>query len=84
TVVVAGLVEGDLVTIYNAVTGGTVLGSSTVGAGETTKTFNITQLGAGAGSVYVTVKKDGKLESTRTAKSYTSETSPTLSTSNVT
>ncbi|MEH6937381.1 fibronectin type III domain-containing protein [Bacillus sp. JJ664] len=84
TVVVAGLVEGDLVTIYSAATGSTVLGSSTVGAGETIKTFNIAQLGAGTGSVYVTIKQGGKLESTRTAKSYTSETSPTLSTSNVT
>ena len=74
TVKVTSLVEGDTVTVYSASTGGTVLGSTTVEAGQTSAVVVISQIGTGAGSVYVTIKKEGKLESTRTAQSYTSET----------
>ena len=81
TVKITNLVEGDTVTVYSALTGGTVLGSVTVEAGQTLAVIVIPQIGTGAGSVYVTIKKDGKLESTRTAQSYTSETSTAPSTS---
>ena len=74
TVKVTSLVEGDTVTVYSASTGGTVMGSTTVEAGQTSAVVVISQMGTGAGSVYVTIKKEGKLESTRTAQSYTSET----------
>ena len=81
TVKVTSLVEGDTVTVYSASTGGTVLGSTTVEAGQTSAVVVISQMGTGAGSVYVTIKKEGKLESTRTAQSYTSETTVALSSS---
>ncbi|WP_212758671.1 hypothetical protein, partial [Paenibacillus sinopodophylli] len=73
TVVVTGLEEGDIVNVYKAATGGTAIGTETVGTGATTATVTITQLGATASSVYVSVKKDGQLESTRTVKAYDAE-----------
>ena len=84
TVKVTNLVEGDTVTVYSASTGETVLGSTTVEAGQTSAVIVISQIGTGTGSVYVTIKKEGKLESTRTAQSYTSETSTAPSTSYIT
>ncbi|WP_212758651.1 hypothetical protein, partial [Paenibacillus sinopodophylli] len=73
TVVVTGLVEGDIVNVYKAATGGTAIGTATVGTGATTATVTITQLGAAASNVYVSVKKDGELESVRTVKAYDAE-----------
>ncbi|MGD8188939.1 beta strand repeat-containing protein [Brevibacillus ginsengisoli] len=73
TVSVIGLTAGDVVQIYDASTGGTVLGTATVAAGETTGTVSIAQLGTGAGTVYVTVTSPWKTESTRTAKAYDAE-----------
>jgi hypothetical protein len=73
-VVVIGLVEGDIIKVYTAATGGTVLGSATVAIGQTSVTITVPQVGVLAGSVYISVKKDGKLESARTPKAYTSET----------
>ena len=84
TVVISNVVEGDLVKVYSASTGGTLLGSETVKTGQTAIKIVIPQIGSGAGSVYVSIKKDGKLESTRTAQSYTSETSAALSASVIT
>ena len=75
TVKVTGLVEGDLINVYSAATGGTLLGSGTVGSGENSIIITIPQVGAGSGSVYVSIKKEGKLESARTAQTFTSETS---------
>ena len=72
---VTGLVEGDLINVYSAATGGTLLGSGTVGSGENSIIITIPQVGAGSGSVYVSIKKEGKLESARTAQTFTSETS---------
>ena len=75
TVVVSNVVEGDIVSVYSASTAGTLFGSTTVAAGQTSVTISIEQIGVAAGSVYVTLKKEGKLESARTAQSYTSEIS---------
>ena len=75
TVVVSNVVEGDLVNVYSASTEGTLLGSATVQAGQTSVTIVVPQIGSGVGNVYVSIKKNGNLESTKTAKSYTSETS---------
>ena len=73
--VVSNLAEGDIVNIYSASTAGTLIGSSTVGIGQTTVTIIIPQIGAAAGSIYVSLKKDGKLESSRTAKTFSAEAS---------
>ncbi|MBB3069111.1 hypothetical protein FHS14_002098, partial [Paenibacillus baekrokdamisoli] len=74
-VTVTGLVAGDVVNVYKAATGGTTIGTATVADGATEATVTIDQLGAAAGSVYVSVKSTDKLESARTLKAYDSETS---------
>ncbi len=84
TVKITNLIEGDIVTVYSASTGGTVLGSTTVEAGQTSAVVVIPQIGTGAGVVYVTIKKEGKLESTRTMKDYPSELSVFPSTAIIT
>jgi hypothetical protein len=72
TVVVTGLAEGDLVTVYSVAKDGTNLGTATVGTGSTTATVSLSaDLGTKAGSVYVSVTRVGKFESTRLAKAYT-------------
>ncbi|WP_052476208.1 6-bladed beta-propeller [Cohnella kolymensis] len=73
TVSVSGLAAGDVVKVYDAAADGNLLGSSTVGAGETSATVSILQLGTGSGTVYVSVTNLGKAESSRTAKTYGSE-----------
>ncbi|WP_219839280.1 hypothetical protein [Paenibacillus sp. R14(2021)] len=74
-VVVTGLAEGDIVKVYGAATGGTVIGTATVASGATSATVTITQISAAAGSVYVSVTSTDKLESTRTVKAYDGEIS---------
>uniref|UniRef100_UPI001FE90A3E IMP dehydrogenase n=1 Tax=Paenibacillus sinopodophylli TaxID=1837342 RepID=UPI001FE90A3E len=78
-----GLVEGDVVNVYKAATGGTAIGTATVGTGATTATVTIEQLGAAAGSVYVSVKKAGQLESTRTVKAYETEITAPVAAANI-
>ncbi|MCX7922310.1 MAG: hypothetical protein N3B21_09910, partial [Clostridia bacterium] len=73
TVVVTGLAEGDVVKVYSAATAGTVLGTATVATGETSATVSIAQLGSTGGTVYVSVTKVNKLESTRTSKTFVTE-----------
>ena len=71
TVVVSGLVKGDVVKVYNASTKGTLLTSIT--STGTSTTLSVKQLGTKAGNVYVTVSRAGMLESSRTAVSYKAE-----------
>ncbi|MGO4549462.1 hypothetical protein AB4Z29_32405, partial [Paenibacillus sp. 2TAB23] len=73
TVVVTGLVEGDVVNVYKAATGGAAIGTATVAEDATSATVTIEQLGATASSVYVSVTKEGQLESVRTVKAYDAE-----------
>ena len=74
TVKVTGLEAGDIVNVYGAATGGTVLETATVADGATDATVSKTDmLSATGGSTYVTVTKVNKLESTRTAKTYVTE-----------
>jgi len=73
TVVITGLAEGDVVKVYDAATGGTTLGTSTVAVGATSATVTVVQLGVSAGTVYVSVTSTGKEESTRTEKVYAAE-----------
>ncbi|MGO4549452.1 hypothetical protein AB4Z29_32320, partial [Paenibacillus sp. 2TAB23] len=73
TVVVTGLAEGDVVNVYKAATGGAAIGTATVAEDATSATVTIEQLGATASSVYVSVTKEGQLESVRTVKAYDAE-----------
>jgi hypothetical protein len=83
TVVVNGLVEGDIINVYSAATGGNLLGSGTVNSGESSAEVKIPQLGQAAGTVYVSVANVDKLESSRIPQSYTSEVSQSLSVSSI-
>ncbi len=73
TVKVINLTAGDVVKVYDSVAGGNLLGSATVPASNTETTVLISQLGTSAGSVYVSVTGEGKLESKRTTASYSAE-----------
>ncbi|HAN10120.1 MAG TPA: hypothetical protein DCP90_05865 [Clostridiales bacterium] len=77
TVVVTGLVEGDTIKVYNVSTGGTAIGTATVGVGETSKAVEIAQLGASTGTIYITLTNTNKLESKRIAKAYATEPTTT-------
>ncbi|AEY64583.1 hypothetical protein [Clostridium sp. BNL1100] len=77
TVVVAGLVAGDIVKVYKDGTVTTALGTATVATGKTEAVVSITQLGTEAGKVFVTVTSAGKLESTRTEVAYAEEATST-------
>nr|WP_255294293.1 IMP dehydrogenase [Bacillus wiedmannii] len=70
---VTGLATGDVINVYDAVTEGEKLGTETVGDKKTAVNVKIKQLGEQAGKVYVTVTKNNKLESARTAKDYIAE-----------
>jgi hypothetical protein len=78
TVIVGDVSPTDVVKVYNAATGGTLLGSGTVSANSTQVTITITQLGSTAGYVYISVTSVGKRESSRTPVQYLAEaqTSP--------
>ncbi len=70
---VTGLATGDVVNVYDALTEGEKLGTGTVGDKKTAVNVKIKQLGEQAGKVYVTITKNNKLESARTAKDYIAE-----------
>lgn len=70
TVLVTGLVEKDIINVYNSLTGGTLIGSGTVGTGNTSLTISIPQLGSSGGTLYFSKKSEGKLESSRVAKGF--------------
>ena len=73
TVKVTELVDDDIVKVYDSALGGTLLGTATVPAYNTEVTVSVSQLGASAGSVYVTVTSTGKLESDRTKADYSAK-----------
>jgi hypothetical protein len=73
TVLVSNLQEGDKVKIYNASTGGDLLGYATATSSTGQVTISIPQLGVASGSVYVSVTSKGKTESNRTKAEYVSE-----------
>jgi hypothetical protein len=73
-VTVKGVYSGDIVRVYNAPTGGTLLATSkAVSTGRTTISFNIPQLGTAAGKIYYTITNAGKLESTRVECAFDAE-----------
>jgi hypothetical protein len=84
TVQVSGVSTNQVVNVYDATKGGNLLGTATVASGSTSATISISQLGAVAGSVYVSLVDTNKLESDRVEADYSAEvTSDILSTSNV-
>jgi hypothetical protein len=72
-VTVSGLLDQDIVRVYQKMTGAVLL--ATAVSGGDTATLYVHQLGLAAGSVYVTVQRAGMIESGRTAAGYESETS---------
>lgn len=73
TIYVSGLVEGNTIKVYNASTGGTLLGSATVKEGAADVTIEITQLGTSAGTTYVSLTDDNQMESDRIAVNYSEQ-----------
>ncbi len=84
TVYVTGLSSGDKISVYNAVTGGIMLGSSTASS-DGTATTSIGQLGNAVGSIYISVTRSGMLESSRVKMTYSAESqSSSLNSNNIT
>ncbi len=73
TIQINGLTGGDKVNIYDSPSGGSLLGSATVATYDSFVTVTVTQLGASAGKIYVSVTTKGKLESDRTMVSFAAE-----------
>jgi hypothetical protein len=72
TAKVTGLEAGDIVTVYKTANSGDMLGTGIVAKDATSVTVNLAELSLTSGRVYVTVQKQGRLESSRIEKSYTS------------
>jgi len=70
TVNIWGLNSGDVITVYRAETGNSILGKGTVDAFASSITFNLNSLGSGAGSVWVTRRSTGLNESGREEVEY--------------
>lgn len=73
TIDVTGVSSGDVVKIYSAANGGTALETAAVSSGKSEVTISISQLGTNAGSIYVSVTRTGKTESSRTKADYSAE-----------
>ena len=73
TIFVSGILEGDVIKVYDAASGGIMLGTQTAGTSKTEVTVTIEQLGITAGDVYLTKTSKNKMESTRTKVSYPEE-----------
>jgi trimeric autotransporter adhesin len=73
TIDVTGVSKGDVINVYSGATGGTAIGTATVGSGESEAIVSISQLGTSAGTAYISVTRSGKTESSRTAVTYTAE-----------
>lgn len=74
TVNVIGLQEGDTIFVYKTSSGGAAIGTAVVANGDTNALVSINQLGAAAGTVYVSVKRGDQEESARAVKAYLTET----------
>lgn len=70
TMTVTNLSDGDVITVYNAQTSGSVLGSGTVAAYSSSVTFNVSSLSSGGGTVWASRKSSGAAESSRVEISY--------------
>ena len=72
-ITVSNLSGSDVIKVYDAATGGNLIGTATVSANGTQATITISQLSTAAGSVYISVTNLGKNESNRTEVSYVAE-----------
>ncbi|KEQ24100.1 S-layer homology domain-containing protein [Paenibacillus tyrfis] len=70
---VNGLQEGDNIRIYRTPTVPYSMASAVVEKDKQSVAFNVNQLGAGSGSIYVSIQRGDTVESLRTAKSYNAE-----------
>ncbi|MEN6389746.1 MAG: hypothetical protein ABFD04_04970 [Syntrophomonas sp.] len=77
TVTVAGISSGTVVKVYPDAISAIPLGKATVPTGASSVTVRINQLGAGVGSVFVSVTSPGAAESGRTEKAYEAEAKST-------
>jgi hypothetical protein len=67
------LTSGDFIKVYSSPTDTTTIGTGTVGAGQSSISISISQLGAAAGSIYASRTTNPTVESIRTVKSYSAE-----------
>lgn len=72
-ITVNNLSSNDVIKVYDAATGGNLIGTAVVSSNDTQATITISQLSTSAGSVYITVTSLGKIESSRTKIDYTAE-----------
>ncbi len=72
-ITVSNLAPSSLVKVYDASTGGNLIGIATASSNGSQVTITITQLGIDAGSVYLSVTTPGNNESSRTEADYVSE-----------
>ncbi|SEO30647.1 hypothetical protein [Paenibacillus sp. OV219] len=85
TVVATGLTPGDVINVYKLATGGTAIGTATVATGKTDATASLSEdLGTVTGYVYVSVNKDGGLESARLKVAFGTDGSTALLASAIT
>ena len=73
TITVSELQPGDIVNVYSALVGGSLLGSAQVASGGNSAVVTVDQLGKDSGSIYVTVTSVGRFESSRTKVDYSAE-----------
>jgi hypothetical protein len=73
TIKVGDLTTSDVVKVYNIEVKGTCIGSGTVGSNTDEITLNIPQIGAEAGSLFVSVTSKGKQESDRARVDFIAE-----------
>ncbi len=73
TIYVPGLNAGDVIKVYTALTKANCLGTATVADGDVSATVSVAQLGTAGGSVYVSVTRTGKLESSSIEAKYDPE-----------
>lgn len=73
TIFVKGLSSGDKIIVYSAQTGGSVIGTGTVGEFQNSVTINVSQLGVSRGTVYISLTSQGMYEGPRSAVDYLGE-----------
>ncbi|MDP4181796.1 MAG: hypothetical protein Q8942_11970 [Bacillota bacterium] len=73
TVLVSGLLAGDLIKVYNAPKDGRLIGSGKLTSIKSELTVKISNLGKSAGSIYVTLTSENMLESDRVKVDFEAE-----------
>lgn len=75
TVLVTSLESGDVVKVYSAATGDNLIASGIVETGATSVTVSVGNLTSAGGTLYLSVARANKLESTKISKAYDTEIS---------